>query len=86
MWNIIDTARLPVVEVTGENYHATAGQVTKMESSGDQFKRVYEAMREAPEQSFADFIASSNFDEATRNGGGAGVHDLLQLQRGGGTR
>ena len=66
MWNIIDTARLPVVEVTGENYHATAGQVTKMESSGDQFKRVYEAMREAPEQSFADFIASSNFDEATR--------------------
>ena len=65
-WQIINSARFPVMEVVGENYHSAAGQLKRMESRAEQFERVYEAMREAPEQSFAQFMAQSNFDEATR--------------------
>jgi monoamine oxidase len=66
MWRIIDAARLPVMEVMGDSYHSTAGQLYKVPPQSDQFERVYEAMRQAPEQSFADFIANSRFDAATR--------------------
>ncbi len=66
MWNIIDSARLPTLEVMGDNYHSSAGRLQKVPPQSDQFDRVYEAMRQAPEQSFADFIANSKFDEATR--------------------
>ena len=65
LWNIIESARLPVIEVMGDNYHSASGQLQEAKSSPD-FARVYEAMRQAPEQSFADFIANSKFDEATR--------------------
>jgi len=66
MWSIIDSARLPVMEVMGDSYQSSSGQLQKVDPPSDQFERVYEAMREAPEQSFADFIAHSKFDEATR--------------------
>jgi monoamine oxidase len=66
MWSIIDTARLPVIEVMGDNYHSTGGELHKIDQQADQFEHVYAAMREAPEQSFAEFIANSKFDEPTR--------------------
>src|SRR5580704_14868983 len=66
MWSIIDSARLPVNEVMGDTYHSTAGELHKVPPQPDQFDRVYEAMRQAPEQSLAEFIANSKFDEATR--------------------
>jgi monoamine oxidase len=66
LWRIIDSARLPVMEVMGDNYYSAGGQLEKTPSQSDQFDKVYEAMREAPEQSFADFIAHSKFDAATR--------------------
>lgn len=65
LWSIIDSARLPVIEVMGHNYHSTAGALHEAKSAPD-FARVYEAMREAPEQSFAEFIANSKFDAETR--------------------
>jgi monoamine oxidase len=66
LWNIIDSARLPAMEVMGDHYHSSAGQLHKVDQQTDQFDRVYEAMREAPEQSFAEFIANSKFDQVTR--------------------
>jgi monoamine oxidase len=66
MWKIIDSARLPTVEVMGENYFSSAGHLHKVDPKPNEFERVYQAMREAPEQSFAEFIANSKFDEATR--------------------
>lgn len=66
LWSIIDSARLPVVEVMGDNYYSASGQLHKQDQQPDQFDRVYQAMREAPEQSFAEFIANSKFDAATR--------------------
>lgn len=65
LWNIIDSARLPTMEVMGDNYHSLGGKLEKSAPEPD-FQRVYEAMRQAPEQSFAEFIANSKFDEATR--------------------
>jgi monoamine oxidase len=65
LWNIIDSARLPTMEVMGTNYHSSGGRLQKVDAHPD-FTRVYEAMKQAPEQSFADFIANSKFDEATR--------------------
>jgi monoamine oxidase len=65
LWNIIDSARLPTMEVMGANYFSQGGQMQKADAHPD-FSRVYEAMKQAPEQSFADFIAHSKFDEATR--------------------
>ena len=66
LWRIVDSARLPVVEVMGDNYHSAGGQMHKIAPQPNQFELVYEAMRQAPEQSFAEFIANSNFDDATR--------------------
>jgi len=66
MWRILDSSRLPVMEVMGDNYFSASGQLQKSAEQADQFERVYEAMREAPEQSFADFIGNSKFDAATR--------------------
>ena len=66
MWRILDSSRLPVMEVMGDNYFSAGGKVQKSPAQANQFERVYEAMREAPEQSFADFIANSKFDAATR--------------------
>jgi monoamine oxidase len=65
LWGIIDSARLATMEVIGDNYYSSAGNLQKSTES-NKFERVYEAMRQAPEQSFADFIANSKFDEATR--------------------
>jgi monoamine oxidase len=67
IWRIIDSARLATLEVMGDSYHSAAGQLHKVaDSQVDQFERVYEAMRQAPEQSFAEFIANSKFDPETR--------------------
>ena len=66
LWSIIDSARLPVLEVMGDNYHSESGHLHRVDRQPNQFDQVYEAMREAPEQSFAEFIAHSRFDEATR--------------------
>jgi monoamine oxidase len=66
LWRIIESARLPVMEVMGDNYYSAGGQLEKTPPQPNQFDKVYEAMREAPEQSFADFIAHSKFDAATR--------------------
>ncbi|HEY3841057.1 MAG TPA: NAD(P)/FAD-dependent oxidoreductase [Bryobacteraceae bacterium] len=66
LWRIIDSARLPTMEVMGDNYFSASGQLQKSASQPDQFDKVYEAMKQAPEQSVGDFIANANFDEATK--------------------
>jgi monoamine oxidase len=66
MWKIIDSARLATIEVMGDNFHASGGQLHKVDPQPNEFERVYDALREAPEQSFAEFLANSNFDQATR--------------------
>ena len=66
MWKIIDSARLPTIEVMGQNYYSAGGKLQKVEHKPNEFERVYQALREAPEQSFAEFIANSKFDDATR--------------------
>ena len=66
IWRIIDSARLPAVEVMGDNYQASGGQLQKVAPLDDLFERLYEAMRQVPEQSFGEFMANSKFDEPTR--------------------
>jgi monoamine oxidase len=66
MWKIIDSARLPTIEVMGDNYHSTNGKLQKVEPRPNEFERVYDALRVAPEQSFAEFLANSTLDEETR--------------------
>lgn len=66
LWNIIDSARLAAIDVTGDNYYSTGGVPQKMEGAAHEYEKVYEAMRDAPEQSFASFIADPRFDEETR--------------------
>ena len=66
LWRIIDSARLPALEVMGDDYHSSGGALQKLPSGSNQFEQVYEAMRQAPEQSFAEFIANSRFDAETR--------------------
>ncbi len=66
LWRIIDSARLPVMDVIGDNFFSDGSALHKQGDSQGQFENVYEAMREAPEQTFASFIANPRFDEETR--------------------
>ena len=66
LWRIIDSARLPVMDVIGENFFSDGRAMHKQSEDQGQFEKVYEAMRQAPEQTFASFIADPRFDEATR--------------------
>jgi len=66
LWRIIDSARLPVMDVIGDNFFSDGTALHKQGDNQGQFEKVYEAMREAPEQTFASFIANPRFDEATR--------------------
>lgn len=66
LWKVIESARIPVMDVIGENYFSNEGTVFKHEDRAAQFEKVYAVMREAPEQTFASFIADPRFDAETR--------------------
>jgi monoamine oxidase len=66
LWRIIDSARLPVMDVIGDNFFSDGTTLHKQDDNQAQFEKVYEAMRQAPEQTFASFISDPRFDEATR--------------------
>jgi monoamine oxidase len=66
LWSVIESARVPVMDVVGDNYFSDNGTLHKQEDRTAQFEKVYAVMREAPEQTFASFIANPRFDDETR--------------------
>ena len=54
------------MDVIGDNFFSDGSALHKQGDNEAQFEKVYEAMRQAPEQTFASFIADPRFDEATR--------------------
>ncbi len=62
LWNLLREARLPVLEVDGE--HLSGGEEgLHPAASFEGVGQIFERMSQAPEQSFADFIAATDAPE-----------------------
>ena len=66
LWNLLREMRVPVIELSGEHWTRDSDGFHPANSGWDEMNRVFEAMSQAPEQSFAAFIAGTRAAEAVK--------------------
>jgi len=68
LWKLLREMRVPVIELGGEHWTRDSEGFHPANSGWDEMDRVFEAMSQAPEQSFAEFIAGiSTAEEIKRS-------------------
>lgn len=63
IWNLITAARTPVCDVTGDRWSERDGSLQRMEDIEGGFEDLLNAMEDAPEQAFAEFIGRAALPE-----------------------
>lgn len=66
LWRLLREMHVPVVELGGEHWTRDSAGFHPADSAWEEMGRVFEAMSQAPEQSFADFINKISVSEEAR--------------------